>query len=515
KPTQIIEGIEHDDQPSDEDSRRQSLTSERKTSLRTEALIQAAARAVVARIERGDHEIESISETEEGDRSLLGITSDEEVAFRPAESVRDVRSFPSHRNSTGSSGSHSDSQESCHHVSDEGGGSSSSHNEAEEDVFSDHSPRSSIGSYDGRADNMKIKSESTAHVHPDSYHDQNITYRSPRMSSAVSDISQYEKEDFVPTCRETPRPPFRTPSSVRAMQMSSPTPSVFSPPRCPRSNNKRHTGISTGGLPTVSRLGSPTVSAQYSPKGRSTPTRFRAKNEAPLVLLHVTLLPLRWAWADVLDGLDTAARHGFEPSEQLRNLQQAWRQLHDRVGDTVFERGILLPHPQNDYEVLEERSLEALELPLRHRARILECGHYLGPANETTTIANEDEASEDDDSASDSGSRRAGAANKRHWCYTCRSDIRFEDLGAGRVFRVKVYASNGLLKAGAWEACWKEMERVDIEVEPIIESGVLGELEKLAALRVEEQHHHRQREEEVQGHRERELSSEDEQEQEL
>ncbi|CRK47531.1 hypothetical protein BN1723_020327, partial [Verticillium longisporum] len=36
------------------------------------------------------------------------------------------------------------------------------------------------------------------------------------------------------------------------------------------------------------------------------------------------------------------------------------------------------------------------------------------------------------------------------------------------------------MKAGAWDACWKEMERVDVEIEPIIEGGVLDELERLA-----------------------------------
>ncbi len=238
------------------------------------------------------------------------------------------------------------------------------------------------------------------------------------------------------------------------------------------------------------------MSAQFSPKGR-TPTRFKPRQEAPLVLLHVTLLPLRWMWGDVINNIDTVthrdakAEHGRggagakpDLSVPLRNLRDAWRQLQDRVGDTVLERGILLPHPQNDYEVLEERLLEALDLPLRRRARILECGHYVGPTNLTA----DDEFSQDEDSEDEYGSHSRSSLSKadtRHWCGTCKSEIKFEDLGPGKIFRVKVYASNGLMRAGAWAACWKEMERVDIEVEPIVESAIQGELERLATLQDE------------------------------
>ncbi|KAI1456455.1 hypothetical protein F4805DRAFT_475797 [Annulohypoxylon moriforme] len=336
------------------------------------------------------------------------------------------------------------------HVDD--GGDSSSHHDADEDVFSDKSPRSSLGSFDGVPESGK--------AHRDS---DNIT--TVRRSPRISDISQYEreyeKEEFVPTIRGTPRPPFRTPSDVRAMQMSSPPPSVLGSPR----STKRH-------FPTVSRLGTPNPSAQYSPKRMSTPQRFKGRKEAPLVLLHVTLLPLRWVWGDLLNNLEMD-----EMSDQAKTLRESWRILQDRVGDTVIERGILLGHPQNDYEVLEERLLEALELPLRRRARILECGHYLGPSNEHTI--------DDDESEDEWGSGRSHAGDfkdKRHWCGTCKNEIRYDSLGPGKIFRVKVYASNGLMRAGAWAACWKEMERVDVEIEPIVEPAVQEELVRLAAV---------------------------------
>lgn len=312
----------------------------------------------------------------------------------------------------------------------------------DDDVFSDHSPRSSTGS-NAEADHLK-------QPQPDS--------RRMTGGSSISDMQPYDPyEEFVPTVRETPRPPFRSPSSVKAMQMNSPPPSVTGSGR----SNRRATRSS------VSRIGSPAVSTQFSPK--KTPPRFK-RNTPPLVLLHVTLLPLRWPWGDLMD--DTRPS---ELSDAGKNLREAWKQLQARVGDTVSDRGVLLPHPQNDFEVLEERLLEAMELPLRRRARILECGHYLGPTNamemtDDETINDEEDFGED-----------PTPTDKRHWCSTCQSDIRYDSLGEGKIFRTKVYASNGLMKAGAWDACWKEMERVDVELEPILDPSVVDELERIAA----------------------------------
>ncbi|GAW15175.1 hypothetical protein ANO14919_045840 [Xylariales sp. No.14919] len=343
---------------------------------------------------------------------------------------------------------------------------SSHHGGTDEDVFTDKSPRSSMGSYDAGSESGKgvdIDNMTT------------IT-RSPRVSgvSGISGISQYDKEDFIPTVRGTPRPPFRTPSDVRAMQMSSPNGSVVGSPR----SSKKH-------FPTVSRLGTPSASAQYSPKRKSTPPRFKTRQEAPLVLLHVTLLPLRWMWGDLINNLDP-----IEMNDQIKALRNSWRILQDRVGDTVIERGILLGHPQNDYEVLEERLLEALDLPVRRRARILECGHYLGPSN-ATTLTEEEEESEDEYSK-----HRRQPGSNRHWCSECKSEIKFDSLGV-KVFRVKVYASNGLMRAGAWEACWKEMERVDVELEPIVEPVVQDEIVRLAAMQQEREIQQQQEEADI------------------
>ncbi|SPQ27210.1 5e064fea-7bfd-4d8c-b240-2e0574ed050c [Thermothielavioides terrestris] len=460
---------------------------DRKTSLRTEALIQAAARAVVAKIAKRDSGQKGDQEDDEFENSMLNADSHDMHATRDdARSGYGGSRSPSRQESSETHIRHVPSRS----ISSDEGGSNSSHNEPEDDVFSDRSARSSVCSLDPNELDVKTPQAKDSLSRRDSYASSRQSPRTVSGFSTISGLSQYDKEQFVPVSRET-RMPFRTPSEIRAIQMSSPTPSVFNG-SSPRSS-KRNGGGGSSGFPPVSHLSSPIASAQYSPKGRSTPPRFKSRKEAPLVLLHVTLLPLRWVWGDVVNSLD--AVHGkvldetgqpFEASEQLKTLRDSWRQLQDRVGDTVLERGVLLPHPQNDYEVLEERLLEALELPLRRRARILECGHYLGPSNE---MADEEDESEDDDDASQSG---RGKDEKRHWCNTCRNEIRYEHLGPGKVFRIKVYASNGLMKAGAWEACWKEMERVDVEVEPIVDSALQNELEKLGALLLEQEERRRQ-----------------------
>lgn len=438
---------------------------ERSHSLRTEALIQAAARAVLSMRDGPGNDQEYHGEPDESTRSS---TPTEDLGSDETAHLDIEDATTSRPDSPASQTLQSPTTQSSMGESAEG-----SHNGAEDDVFSDHSPQSSVHSSDEHYDDDTIEQTTEKGQESPFARSRVASGVSISDASVVSDLSRlsrYEKEDFIPTSRET-RPAFRSPSSVRALQMSSPTPSVVT---SPTRSAKRQSGF-----PTISRLGSPSVSGQFSPRGRSTPSRFK-KQEAPLVLLHVTLLPLRWGYGDMMNHFEAKklAPLSFS-SEGIKNLRGAWRQLQDRLGDTVLERGILLPHPQNDYEVLEERMLETLELPLRRRARILECGHYLGPSNEMTIgddMENESEYNSDAEE-SDAGVKE----DKRHWCKTCKGDIKYEELGTERVFRIKVYASNGLMSAGAWDACWKEMERVDIEVEPIIDSTIQSDLAKLSA----------------------------------
>ncbi|CAK7264233.1 hypothetical protein SEPCBS119000_000884 [Sporothrix epigloea] len=511
-------------QPTSQESRRSSASSyrsevsERRTSLRTEALIQAAARAVVAKI---------------NDKN----STDDDFDITSAMSE-----------------SHEDSQYDYHqHAATDEEGEYDHEENVEidnDDVFSDRSPRSSLGSFEHNSgassngvcedlqkvdhcenyttshaeieDEHDLAEETTSVAYHDQVHDDR--HRPPRLSSVsgISHMSHYEQfQDhdeeeydngvaaFHQSIRGPPRAAFRTPSSVRAIQMSSPSPSVIFgvSPRSAARRRRIGTGSGVGDGQSMGSVGT-TSSLPGSPSKSHTPTRFKVFSKpepAPLVLLHATVMPTRWAWSDVLRTLDeqlhTTIKHGrdglpscqqpsaspFEPSAALKRLYGAWCRLQEYSfgSDTVAERGVLLPHPQNDYEVLEEKLLEALELPVRRRARILECGHYLGPADE-----DDDDLDDESDDLSDrrpSYRDESGSPKRRHWCTTCRSEISFESLGAERVYRVKVYASNGLMTVGAWAACWSEMERVDVEIEPIVaDAELLRELNQLRALQQHE-----------------------------
>ncbi|KIH90759.1 hypothetical protein SPBR_00094 [Sporothrix brasiliensis 5110] len=526
--------VEHSTRPDNMDenehtSRRssafsaRSAVSDRRTSMRTEALIQAAARAVVAKINEKD---------------AAGGHFD--IARAMSESHDSIVEDADHDTTTDEEG------ENDHEGDAE---------RDDDDVFSDRSPRSSLGSFEhhsGASNNgidegpeahQKMDLHSTVEDATDDHESQDeyayaedtgsvayhrgTSHYSPRMSgvSGISRMSQYEQQheddeeeykhddEFVHhTIRGTPRAAFRTPSSVRAIQMSSPSPSVIYGVS-PRSAARRRRLGTGSGLDDGQSMGSVGTysSLPGSPSKSQTPTRFkvfRKPEPAPLVLLHATLMPTRWVWSDVLRTLDEDMGHNkndvslhdggdfaacsFEPSAALKRLHGAWCQLQEySLGtDTVAERGVLLPHPQNDYEVLEERLLEALELPVRRRARILECGHYLGPADDDDEDEYEDEDEGDESDGYYNDHKEEGEANKRHWCTTCRSDIRYESLGAERVFRVKVYASNGLMAVGAWAACWSEMERVDVEIEPIVaDAALLRELNQLRSLQQKEALH--------------------------
>jgi hypothetical protein len=426
---------------------------------RIEAQIQAAARAVVASFEdnsyRGDDSLlsartdenyngENLLTCEEG--SALSTqtydTYDKEVLqldYRPEDSQLTYE---------GSEGAYEteDEIEGEHPVQDgdEAGDSSSHHDgDIEDDIFSpsENSGRSSMNSCHDTSDETNSK-ELTSPVVGEEAADP--------ISRIPSGASYTPIHNPHTPSKGMSRPTFRNPSSVRAMQMSSPPPSIFSSPRSSKRN-----------LPTGSRIGTPNSYTSFSTSKR-TPTRFKAKKELPLVLLHVTVLPLNWPHARAVSSPDL-------PSS-LQLVRDNYRLLHDKLGDTVLERGILLPHPQDSYEILEERLLEALELPVCPRARILKCGHYMGPDTPTSD---------------EEGQGRDYRARDRKWCDICERDVKVEGSGMDGKremrFRVKVYASNGLMRAGAWAAAWREMERVDVELEPYVEAHLVGALEDFAA----------------------------------
>ncbi len=180
------------------------------------------------------------------------------------------------------------------------------------------------------------------------------------------------------------------------------------------------------------------------------------KKEYPLVLLHVTLLPIPLHYSqEVMESV-------LPPS-----ILENWKTLQEKATDTVLERGILIPHPKEDYDLLEERLLESLELKI---PRILKCGHFhLSPEEEADILADSDTEDPDED------------ATDLDICDDCGRRIRdgkFGSAGSGnKRWDIKLFAANGLMRAGAWSAAWREMERVDVEILPWMEEEMKRELE--------------------------------------
>lgn len=146
--------------------------------------------------------------------------------------------------------------------------------------------------------------------------------------------------------------------------------------------------------------------------------------------------------------------HKLLPRHTIENLQF----LRAKVSATMLQRGVLIPHPGSEYELLEERLLEALGLTTE---RLTKCGHFLRRISESS----------EEDSDSGNGSSLDG---ERSVCDTCRCQVRMQSDAVGegrRKWTVKVYAANGLMRASAWAAAWQEMESVDVEILPWISNG--------------------------------------------
>ncbi|KAF2216269.1 hypothetical protein CERZMDRAFT_93565 [Cercospora zeae-maydis SCOH1-5] len=229
------------------------------------------------------------------------------------------------------------------------------------------------------------------------------------------------------------RPSFRRPESVKKMQMSSPTPSerslrrsLLSPTRA-RTPKSGHSSVK--GSPARSKW--------------AVGNQEMEKKEFPLVLLHVTLLPINLPWS-------RRSMEDILPASTLESL----RLLRSKVSETILQRGILIPHPSGDYELLEERLLEALELKPE---RITKCGHFRSRSSVSSTdsgVGSSVEGLEDDDA-----------------CDTCHRHLKPINAAIsarGRKWTIKVFAANGLMRASAWTAAWTEMERIDVEILPYI-----------------------------------------------
>ena len=66
-------------------------------------------------------------------------------------------------------------------------------------------------------------------------------------------------------------------------------------------------------------------------------------------------------------------------------------------------------------------------------------------------------------------------------CLTCQSPVKTAGSGVGTEksrWAIKVFASNGLMRASAWTAAWSEMESVDVEILPWISDEIRRKLDE-------------------------------------
>ncbi|KAH8434172.1 uncharacterized protein LDX57_011810 [Aspergillus melleus] len=246
---------------------------------------------------------------------------------------------------------------------------------------------------------------------------------------------------------------FRKPSSVRALQMHTEDEGdeeYLTPPR--RRGGHRMSDISMRSSHSSPLKRSP----YYSPSGSA--SKQKVKKEYPLVLLHCTLLPPSLPIPGLLGPPDPKVLKEVLPSEYWRR----WKLLEEKVGSGVLrDRGVLISHPEDMYDLLEDRLLESLEL--QHPR--LDHGHFVG---------HEEGDSEREDQASKEESETDGEQGED--CPDCGG--RFLKNNHSRKWEIKVFAANGLMRAGAWAAAWKEMEKVDVEVGLWLPSELRRELEK-------------------------------------
>lgn len=300
-------------------------------------------------------------------------------------------------------------------------------------------------------------------------------------SKPVTPASPAASERYTPR-KERPR--FRNPESVRAMQMSS-------PPPLPAYEASRERVKGAYKMATPSRSGRSetpvsrrsashreSVREHHSPRPPPTP------QQAPLVLLHVTILPMQVPFSH-----DMMAR--IMPGWLVENFKLLEEKLQDII---LMRRGLLIPHPRDEYELLEERILESLELKT---PRLLKCGHFVPPDDDTDREDEDDIASIPDDDRTGRGSRMSGGTltEDAKWeehtghaeddsiCIDCHHALKKPGKGVGvgtRKWDMKIYAANGLMRAAAWAACWNDMERCDVEISPWIPEELRKTLERRA-----------------------------------
>ncbi|PWY88756.1 hypothetical protein BO94DRAFT_50830 [Aspergillus sclerotioniger CBS 115572] len=245
---------------------------------------------------------------------------------------------------------------------------------------------------------------------------------------------------------------FRKPSSVKAMQMHTEDEGDDDFLTPPKRRGQRLSDVSMR-----SAGSSPLRKTQfYSPTGSA--GKPKVKKEYPLVLLHCNLLPPSLPVPGAMGYHNQKVLREVLPSEYWRR----WKLLEEKVGSVMLrERGVLISHPEDMYDLLEERLLESLDL---QRPR-LDHGHFLGQ--------DENDSERDDQSVKESATDEEEGED----CPDCGGRV-VRHSNAGRKWEIKVFAANGLMRAGAWAAAWREMEKVDVEVGLWLPSEIRRELER-------------------------------------
>ncbi|KIW55102.1 hypothetical protein PV05_07410 [Exophiala xenobiotica] len=256
--------------------------------------------------------------------------------------------------------------------------------------------------------------------------------------------------------------PFRHPSSVRALQMRD---EIMSETHSVLRHRRSGSQVSSySNRSSYSAHTSPTKRSSRSNRGSPHKGTSNLRKEFPLVLLHCTLLPPTL--------LSQSTSHGdtfisdFLPGE----YKQRWITLQDKLVEDVEvrTRGILIAHPREDYELLEERLLESLDL---ERPRISH-DHYFPHDGSGGDSGFE--------SGSMTGDETDNEVPSEAKCPDCGRRLRPGETP--RKWEVKVFAANGLMRAGAWAAAWQEMEKVDVEVKVWLPEEVRRDLEAKIAL---------------------------------
>ncbi|KAL1587867.1 hypothetical protein WHR41_03695 [Cladosporium halotolerans] len=241
--------------------------------------------------------------------------------------------------------------------------------------------------------------------------------------------------DFERTPMHKPYTPTYSRPSVRRMQMSSPL--------------------------RKSRYGTPQSEPRGSPRakirGNDNDLDERESRQLPLVLLHITVLPVNIPWS-------VQAMREVLPSHTLESMQL----LRSKLSGNVVKRGILIPHPRDDYELLEEKLLEALEL---QQPLLTKCGHYRNRHSTDSTMTA-------GSGSNDSGMGSSVEESDDEHCSTCHHHLKAAGSGKQK-WSIRVFAANGLMHASAWSAAWSEMERVDVEIMSYIKDDLRIKLDEM------------------------------------